>query len=379
VLLGVGGWEVLSFVPLPATTPILTVKSKLGELEAVLNEPTTHVQLMVELLPGVSPASYVGKKVVGAALEAISDGSPLWLDTTWLSGLRGPSAPSSVLTAFDSTIDDVLQEMVPGGCDAPAFVPVVAADADQQHLRALRNFLEHKRRPVVVRARAGGMVIAEPWARIERIAAALDLALDDLHLVVDEGYVSEVSERRVHDLSAMVTELIRRHEYASLTVLGGSTPKSRNTDETRPRERSEVRLWKILQTECGYLLRYGDYGAVHPEPPLKDRPAPVQPDPYLHYTIPDARLTFRRRIPERVGRKVPSGATERAFRELAEDVVHHQEFAGIRFSWGDRTLASCRTDLSLPVGTVTKWIAMATSHHLAHLANAESEQLRASS
>ena len=364
-----------------ATTPILAVKSKPGELEAVLKERTTHIQLMVELTPGVFPGSRIGRKVVDAGLEAVSDGNPLWVDTTWLTGARPANSPSSVLTAFDSTIDDNLQDMVPGGCDDPPLIPVVSADADPHHLRALRTFLEHRRRPVVVRARAGGLVGAEPWARIERIAAALQVAVDDLHLVVDEGYVPEVSGRRVHELSATLTELVRRHEYASLAVLGGSTPKARNADETHARDRSEVRLWQSLQAECGYLLRYGDYGAVHPEPPPKDRASPGQPDPYLHYTIPGAALTFRRRVPGRHGRRLPSGAAEQVFREVADELVHRPEFAGADFSWGDGALHSCRTDPSIPIGTAAKWIALATSHHLAHLSNAagaESARLRAS-
>lgn len=356
-------------MPLSATTPILTVKSKWGELEAVLKEPTTHVQLMVELLPGVSPGSHVGQKVVGAGLEAVSDGNPLWLDTTWVTEARAAHSPSSVLTAFDSTIDDTLQEMVPGGCDHPPLIPVVAADAAPQHLRSLRTFLEHKRRPVVVRARPGRLARGEPWAQIERIANALRLAVDELHLVVDEGYVPEVSSRRVHELSATITELIRRHEYTSLAVLAGSAPRSRDTEETHTRQRSEVRLWKSLRAECGDLLRYGDYGVVHPEPPSNKQGPLPQPNPYLHYTVPGGTLTLMRRALDRAGSRLPSGALEHVFREVAEELVHRPEFAGAHFSWGDGRLYSCRTDPTIPIGNSTKWIALATSHHLAHLAH----------
>lgn len=349
-------------MPTPATPPLLTIKSKLGELAAVAHEPATCTQVMVELLPGVTPAGAVGEKIIKAAVDLVAEGNPLWLDTTWLAS----SVPgASTLTVFDDTLDDIIQEMIPG-YDEPVLIPIIAADADEQQLRAMRHFLEHKPRPVGVRARHGTLSGIEPWARIERIAAALRVAVEDLHLIFDEGYVPCVDDRRVHALSATITALTRRHEYASITVLGGSTPQSRHNYETHTRERAEVRLWKTIQSECPYVLRYGDYGIVHPVPPSTGQRCPI-PNPYLHYTVPGGVLTLMRKVPDRRGLALPTGAAERFFREVADELVHRPEFAGSGFSWGDGNLYSCRTSRAIPVGNPTKWIALATSHHMAHL------------
>lgn len=352
-------------MPTPATTPLLVIKSKAGELEAVSKEPAAHAQVMVELLPGVRSENRVGKQLVDVAVDAVAEGNPIWLDTTWLpTADPRTSTPPAELTDFDNTLDDVIQEMIPGYHE-PLLIPVVAADAAERQLRAMRNFLEHKPRPVVVRTRHGALTGVEPWARIERIATALRVAPDELHLVFDEGYVPAVEDRRVHDLSATITGVADRHECASIAVLGGSTPTNRRNYETHTRQRTEVRLWKAVQAECGYVLRYGDYGVVHPIPPPRTK-ARFTPNPYLHYTVPGGVLSLARKIPGRNGGAVPAGAAEWFFREVADELVQRPEFAGPNFSWGDAGLYSCRSRTTA-IGHPTKWIALATSHHLAHL------------
>lgn len=354
-------------MPRPPTTPtnppLLTIKSRTGELDAASREPADHVQIMVELLPGVTPDAGVGTKVVNVGVDAVAEGNPIWLDTTCLPASPA-GAPARVLTDFDDRLDTVIQEMVPG-YDHPVLLPVVAANADASQLRAMRHFLEHKPRPVVVRVPTGALAGAEPWARTERIADSLRLAVDDLHLVFDEGYVGSFGDRRVHELSATINGLARRQESSSVAVLGGSIPERREPG-TRTSERVEVRLWKAVRAECGNLLRYGDYGVVNPHPPKRAEKRPRSPNPYLHYTVPGGVLSLVRRVPDR-GHQLPRGAAEHFFREVAEELVQRPEFAGPDFSWGDRNLESCRRSNSVHIGRSSSWIALATSHHLAHL------------
>lgn len=152
---------------------------------------------------------------------------------------------------------------------------------------------------------------------------------------------------------------------AEISLLSGSTPPKRTNYETHIRPRAEVQLWEAVRQTCNHELGYGDYGVVHPIPPTP-KGLPLGPNPYIHYTVPGATLSIARQIPGRKGAP-PPGSSERYFLEVADELVRRPEFAGPKFSWGDRILHSCRSKPAMPLGKSTKWISIATSHHLAHL------------
>lgn len=152
---------------------------------------------------------------------------------------------------------------------------------------------------------------------------------------------------------------------AEISLLSGSTPPKRTNYETHIRPRAEVQLWEAVRQTCNHELGYGDYGVVHPIPPTP-KGLPLGPNPYIHYTVPGATLSIARQIPGRKGAP-PHGSSERYFLEVADELVRRPEFAGPKFSWGDRILHSCRSKPAMPLGKSTKWISIATSHHLAHL------------
>jgi T4 beta protein len=345
-------------------TPVLAVKSKEGELDALINTGGLDgpVQVMLELLGSVAPAGRIAKKIVKVGVEAALAGKPLWVDTTWLSGASALAAsPQAAMKHFEHDIEDMLPDF-----DKPCVIPVVPLHACDQDLLAMRIFLEHQERPVVIRTRGRALTAVDLRQAIDRIAAALQLEVGDLHLVFDEGYVVAVEDLRVHALVQNIAGLAGRQECASITVLAGSTPARRTNYETHTRVRTEVQLWRAIQAGCGRSLRYGDYGVVHPVPVIPQG-RPTNPNPYIHYTVPDATLSIARRIPGRGRGSAPRGASSQYFREVADELVRRPEFAGVDFSWGDRTLHSCRTRPAMPIGSSTKWVSLATSHHLAHL------------
>lgn len=349
-------------------SPVLAIKSKEGELDALINtgELRGPVQVLLELLDSVAPAGRVAKKIVKVGVEAALAGNPLWVDTTWLSGTSVLAAsPRAAMERFEQDIEKAIEDMLPG-FDKPCLIPVISLHTGDQELLAMRMFLEHLQRPVVVRARESALTAVDLRRAIDRIAAALRLEVADLHLMVDEGYVRSVEAHRVRALVDNITGLAGRHECASITVLGGSTPPQRTNYETHTRERTEVQLWRAIQEACGRSVRYGDYGVVHPVPPAP-KGRPTNPNPYIHYTVPGATLSIARRIPGRGRGAAPRGASEQYFLEVADELVRRREFAGADFSWGDRQLHSCRTKPTIPMGSSTKWISLATSHHLAHL------------
>ena len=349
-------------------TPLLAVKSKEGELQALLNttEVNDRVQVMVELLDSVDSGGLVIKKVVDFCVESASRGRPVWVDTTWLTRASDLGAsPRAVLERLEHEIEESLG-LFSICSEQPCLIPVVPLNTDDEGLRAIRMFLEHRRRPVVVRCRQTSLPTTELLRTLDRIATALRLGTDELHLVFDEGYVRKLETHRVDALVDNITGLANRNEYASVAVLAGSTPRKRGGYETHLRRRVEVELWKAVREASGERIRYGDYGVVHPDPQKSSKGGRI-PNPYIYYTVPGATLYIARKNPERKGNSVPPGSTERYFLKVADELVHRPEFAGADFSWGDRNLYTCRKRPNPQVGSASRWIAFATSHHAVHV------------
>ncbi|WP_197319965.1 beta family protein [Saccharomonospora sp. NB11] len=344
-----------------ARTPLLAVKSREGEAEALLQtSEATRIRVLVELLPHLTSSTRALRPLITFCTRAALSGNPAWVDVSRLPRTTALGAsPRAVLEHFDDEIGGFL--------DVLPLVPVIPLTSSDEDLRALRLFLEHRERPVVIRAHRVADASTEVARRLEEIAQALALDVSRLHLVLDEEYVSDVDPHRVATLISLVTGLAERVDHASVTVLAGSTPAHRGTYRTHKRPRSELSLWKALRDACGEHVQYGDYGVVHPAFPGETKRGPARPNPYLHYTVPGESLFIARQIPERTPTSVPPGALQEYFLDVADELVDHPDFAGADFSWGDRRLYLCRTKRNVPMASTPKWIAAATSHHIAHL------------
>ncbi|GAA2362395.1 hypothetical protein GCM10009854_47560 [Saccharopolyspora halophila] len=354
-------------MPHAGTTPLLAIKSKQGELEALTRSAgvNDHVRVMVELVGDFAPGGDNAKKVVAAGVEAALAGKPLWIDTTWLTS-DSPFGGSShgVLEQLDRDIEGKIDEGL-HDFHGPCLIPVLRARVDQHELHPVHMLLEHQQRPVAIRAQRAAAA-PDLAQEIERITTSLHLAPDDVHVLLDEGYAPEVHEHQVEALAHRIGELSGL-ELGSITLLAGSTPPKRDDYATHTRPRTEVLLHNAVQQYCDRELAYGDYGVVHPVPNTGKGPK-FPPNPYLHYTVPGATLSVARKIPDRGRGAPPRGALARYFLRVAEELVSRREFAGAGFSWGDRVLDSCRSTPITPIGSSNKWIAVATSHHVMHLA-----------
>lgn len=350
-----------------AAIPLVAVKSKEGELEALTNtsEINGQVRIMVELIGELAPAGRNAEKVVAAAVEAALSGNPLWIDTTWLTSETpfGGSA-HEVLERLDRDVEDHINDRLVE-YDGPCLIPVVSARADLQELHPVRMLLEHHHRPVAIRAR-NATAEHDLAHAIEYVATVLRLAPEDLHVILDEGYLPAVHEHHVDALAHRIDRLSGL-DCASITVLAGSTPLKRASCENRTRSRAEIVLRNAVQYHCDRTVAYGDYGIVHPVPYVQ-KGQPRSPNPYIHYTVPGETLSITRRIPNRVNGAPPRGDSARYFCKVADELVGRSEFAGPKFSWGDCVLNSCTSTPITPIGRSTKWIALATSHHVVHLA-----------
>ncbi|KGI81189.1 hypothetical protein IL38_13190 [Actinopolyspora erythraea] len=250
-------------------SPLLAVKSKWGELDAVFHTGTASPApiIMVELLDRV-PASYQGvtKKLVRVGAELVGSGRCLWVDATWLSESGALAAvPQGPFEYLDAKIEaETGGELLFHGPDVPPLVPIVSATVGERELDRIRLLREHKPRRIAVRlgknCRGSGTQLI---GHLERITGVVGIGSREVHLVFDEGYIERVDGQRVDSLVSTIAA-VRDHDFASVTVLSGSTPAQRGTFETRFRPRPELELWSSVARLSRQPLRYGDYGVVHP-------------------------------------------------------------------------------------------------------------------
>lgn len=295
------------------------------------------------------------------------DGRCGWTRRGSLSSNPFDSIAGGAFAYLDARIEEELEDGLDlWNTDVPVLTPVISVNADDQQLGQVRMLREHAPRQVVLRGQhASRNGTAD---RIARIVRGLGVSSDEVHLILDEQYVEHVDERRVRELVDVVDDVSQRFELASIVLMAGSAPNQRKDLETRFRDRAELSLWRAVSERCSHPIRYGDYGVVHPLPTGEGGFG--WPNPYIHCTVPNRSLFIGRKIPNRKNSVPPPGSSERYFLEVADELVHHEEYAGPRFSWGDRALHECRYRNTHSVGEPPTWIEIATSHHLAHLDHA---------
>ncbi|MCG8918411.1 beta family protein [Actinokineospora sp. PR83] len=347
--------------------PLAALKSKVGELEAIGHLPagdSPRARVLLELTDRVrvTDRAKVFPALVEAAASMAAAGEPLWVDGH-LVGADGPLArqPGGVLQFLDREVEDRLGLW---GEDRPALIPVVRDHASPEELRTVALLREHRSRDVVVRI-GQNAPIAELAGRLRDITRRIGDQSGALHAVIDLGFLDPPSRERVDRVAGLAEWLVARFGPGSTTLLAGSIPASRSGYATTVRERPEAALWQVVNDRVE--IGYGDYGVAHPvAQPLSGSVATI-PNPYLFYTVPGRTLALRRQVPK-ADRLSQSNALGRAFTDIAEELVSRSDFAGSHYSWGDEQLDRCRTSDGRGFGSATRWVEIATSHHLAHLA-----------
>ena len=299
--------------------------------------------------------------LVRAAVRVAEFGRTLWLDTTWLTSASPlVEQPGGAFEYLDNMIESELLENY--GSHAPelaGLVPVVSIDASDDELRRVRLLVDHKKRDIVVRIRrpvTPAQVLIDQVRRITQLTAPAD---GRVHAVLDIGFVEVVRTEHVNAVTRSVEILADLLGPGSTTVLVGSIPKNRTNYGTIERARAEVTLWNEVHRSNANDIGYGDYGVTHPKPPTSGENA-RNPYPYLCYTVPRKTVVLRRKLEA-------GDAPAEMFTDLVEELVERNDFAGPDYSWGDRELTRCRRKGGRTAGSVTKWVAMATSHHLEHV------------
>jgi hypothetical protein len=351
--------------------PLVALKCKVGELEALRNlrsENDAQVQLMIELLDSMKPGGDLLDAFVRAAVRMAEFGRSLWLDTTWLTSASPFTNQSeTVFEQLEDLVRRTLRENYEHYAPRCRLTPVVSIEAADDELNDVHAAIDERDREVVVRIRGRTTPVAELAGRVRRIARSAGSQGHRVHAIIDLGFIQGVRDSgaaAVTESAKVLSELLGPE---SITLLSGSTPRSRTTYETIERARLEVSLWNAVRQGGAEEVGYGDYGVTHPDPPVTSRNS-RNPHPYLCYTVPRKSVVLRRR-PE------AGDASAEAFADLAEELVDRPDFAGSGYSWGDEVLAQCRRRGERSAGSVSKWVAMATSHHIEHVSRRAASEL----
>jgi hypothetical protein len=347
-----------------AVRPLVAIKCKLGELGALDNLRSPHdaqVRVMVELLDSVKPDGRVLPALVRAAVNFARFGRTLWLDTTWLAP-TSPLAqqPGGVFEYLDNLIETaVMKDLGLFASGLAGLVPVVPLDASDDELRRVRFLIEHKDRDIAIRIRHPGRSAQELSERIRSIMRSTSTQPGHVQAVLDTGFVESLRATRIAAIAETATVVSDLLGPGATTLLAGSIPATRTTYATTLRDRPEVTQWNEVRDGGADEVNYGDFGVTHPKPPASGGNA-RNPFPYLCYTVPRKTVVLRRK-------QERGDVPAELFADLAEELVGRGDFAGPDYSWGDEELARCRRTGDRTAGSVSRWVAMATSHHLQHV------------
>jgi hypothetical protein len=148
-----------------------------------------------------------------------------------------------------------------------------------------------------------------------------------------------------------------------MSVLSGSIPSALKQTATWQQPRFEELPWESVVQGGARYLRFGDYGVVHPLAARGFRSKHVN----VKYTCPEHWLYLREPMAEQ-DEADEENTRAHTFRAVCQHLVDYEGFSGSAFSWGDHEIATAAHGRGHGLGSTSKPVAFATSHHLAYLA-----------
>ncbi|MEV6902220.1 hypothetical protein [Amycolatopsis sp. NPDC051372] len=245
-----------------------------------------------------------------------------------------------------------------------AFIPVVRSDLAATRIAPLGRLCREL-------GAGGALRIRRPTpdaGRLGRLLEMLRVDPEDLDLIVDLEYLPELTSDAIAHAQRVLGTSASFGGFRSTSLLAGSVPPALSQTEVWEAPRVEEAAWDTLVRAGAQGLRFGDYGAVHPGSGPAFPPRHVT----LRYTCWDHWLYSRERIPKpdaETGETHSEPPRNRTFRAVCRHVVESEGFAGAEFSWGDRAIREAAEGRGHGLGSTSKPVAFATSHHLAHLAS----------
>jgi hypothetical protein len=347
----------------PTYVPVL--RGKEGEFAALEALEPLSADIKPLLLPLIEipsvpydyanerPARTLDDHVAGIAerLKKCWPNRPVFLDLPWFEEER--LADGRVALAA------VLADCAARGVHA---IPVVARRSSGSYLSAASSHTKNGPRGACVR------LLVEDFeedvdlvTEVDRLLSGLNADAHSIDLVLDLEDLGTDDARAVLVARSIFSMIPKKDEWRRIIMVGASFPEDLSdvdaaTTSTLPRR--EWSLWKTLQKRPGLLPRpemiFGDYAIAHPVPKELD-PRIMLMSANIRYTTPRSWLIVK-------GRNVRQYGFDQYF-ELCKALVNRPEFSGRDFSWGDRFISDCATEMTGP-GNATTWRKVGTNHHL---------------
>ncbi|MEV6283734.1 hypothetical protein [Kribbella sp. NPDC051770] len=338
------------------TWPVIALRSKRGELEAVSSlGPTLRAQplLSLELEPD-KPRDGLLQRVVRAVHELQDRDCLAMVDASHLpADGRFPQGGAGALEALYDLLADTTDLLRP---DPAPFVPVIPADADQQQIAATWRLGEEIGHGCALRARVSTI---SPRQVADFVAQpGIDPATTDL--VLDLGYVDSAADPVVAQVVRLLDDFERQATFRSRTLLSGSVPKLLSHSHAWEQPRYEELVWQAASAAGPRDLRFGDYGVVHPG---------AEPGrfPSVHMNVKYSCSDHWLYVRERVANPGVEGEQALAAGVVCRGIVESGSFSGPEYSWGDGLIARGAAGSVETLGARSKLIALGTSHHLSYL------------
>lgn len=239
------------------------------------------------------------------------------------------------------------------------FVPVVHADAPVDEAAELGRLCRQQGLGGALRVRLPGH-----HAEIGRCLDVLRVETSQLDLIVDAGYVTEVTSKLVDRVAECVRLCEAWGAFRTVALLSGSIPRRLGRTFTWEQHRYEEELWRSVVGAGSAELRYGDFGVVHPNPGPGGRTKHIA----LKYSCSGRWRYAREPCAGRGSADGDESARISALRDVCRFLIDSGDFFGDGFSWGDREIGAAVRGGGERLGWSSKPVAVATSHHLAYLA-----------
>jgi hypothetical protein len=338
--------------------PVVALRSKMGELEAVsrLSRPLQVQPLLSLELEPDKPRDGMFHRVVQAVHDLQERDCLIMVDASRLPpDGRFPQGGAGALETLHDLLADSTDLL---RLDPAPFVPVIPVLADHQQVARTWRLSEEIGRGCAVRVQvstSSSRHLADFLAQPNVDPAATDL-------VLDLGYVDSVADPVVEQVVRLLDDIERQAGFRSRTLLSGSVPKLLNHSHAWEQPRYEELIWQATQAAGHRDLRFGDYGVVHPNAESRSFPSNHMT---VKYTCSDHWLFVR----ERVAQPSVEGEQAIAAGAACRGVVDSGSFSGPDYSWGDGLIARGAGGSVETLGARSKLVALGTSHHLSYLSD----------
>ena len=353
--------EVLVPLPTDCGHYVAVLQNKPGELDALRHASGNAWDRMTPLLEFVGPVK-APKSITASSIDGWVKRAHAALGTrpTYLDILRlAPSTPVGGKTNGSRVLEEIYAN---ARKRKMRFVPVLPVEeATEAHLEMVRASVLADGHGAGLRYRILKVLPPSGVSRQAVLRAQLDgleLEAANCDLLIDLEYIDEDQEIDAATLAGQLEEMFRMGTWRSVVLLGTSIPKmmtvvKQGSVGTIPRR--EWDLWlRLREHGLERMPAFGDYAVQHPHPPHGGGGNTGRAN--IRYTTDHETVVAR-------GFGLASQGGPEQYRDLCQQLVGRQEFAGRDYSWGDETIEDCADEVIEP-GSRNAWRGAGTSHHM---------------